>query len=144
MILLVLLLAAIGGCSWCSDVTDSARVRAGGVVGRCFVLTRELRLIKTDYSRWPMLLSSDDSDEGGSAASPTLAVGTRLTVVKVEQCGYPVVMDFTLARVENGAMAGTLVATNRAGIGFSAVQKDSPDFEPCPPAQRADPGSVGG
>jgi len=146
--IVLLLLPALGGCGWCSDVTDSAQVRAGGMIGRGFVLTRELRLITADYCRWSMLLSSDHSDSGSApdVGGWTLPEGTRLTLVKVEQCGYPFVMNFTLARVENGAMAGKVIATNRAGMGFNGVLEGGPDFKPltAQTTQPARPGGAGG
>jgi hypothetical protein len=102
------------------------------MIGRTFILTRDLRLITADYCKWPMLLSSNhaDSDDAAGVGVSTLPAGTRLTLVKVERCGYPVVMDFTLSRVENGTMAGKLIATDRAGMSFSKVREGGPDFEP--------------
>src|SRR5690349_18636111 len=108
-----LVLASLAGCRYCQDITDSLDLAAGGVVGRRFVLTADVQLVREDYLPDLMLVPIDETNAGGPLAS-IVSAGTTIAVVSVQQCTvWPgMTMDFTMARIDQGPFVGMKVATN--------------------------------
>jgi hypothetical protein len=122
-VIIGLALPAINGCYGCRDISASEAVTRSDMIGKCYVLKKDARVVEVRHLNRLMAISGDKLADSASGEEPVciLASGTKLTVTRVENCTYPpgLSIDFTIARIDDGPLKGTLVTTNRIGLVYT-------------------------
>ncbi|MDB5322626.1 MAG: hypothetical protein JWN40_4257 [Phycisphaerales bacterium] len=134
-VIIGLALPAINGCG-CRDISTSEAVTRSNMVGKCYVLRRDARIVEVKHLHRLMAISGDKLADPASGEEPAgvLASGTKLTITRVENCTYPpgLSINFTIARIDDGPLKGTVVTTNRIGLVYNNPKVNEWDIAvPC-------------
>lgn len=135
-ILLTAILLTCANCSSVTDISTSATVVQSQIIGKCFRLTQDVKIENVPHLKRLMLVKPADCTY---AAAPTIPRGTTLTILRVERCIVPpgFVMDFTVARINQGEFQGSTVTTNSIGLTYIAHRFST--VELCPTSKNSTP-----
>jgi hypothetical protein len=129
-----LALPALSGCYGCKDISMSEAVTRSDIVGKCYVVRRDVRVVEVKHLHRFMAVSGDAVTGAHDEPVGLLTRGTKLTVTRVENCTYPpgLSIDFTIARIDDGPLKGTLLTTDRIGLSYTNTKVNEWDIAvPC-------------
>jgi hypothetical protein len=124
--LLPIVASLVCGCCFHKDLTKSAQVQAGGILGQSFHTAVRLDVIKDTHTHILFLAEQDYPASSRHKRVGVLEAGTELRVNRVERVDELVAIlvflpeyyswDCTLATIGDGHFAGNVVAVSGKGL----------------------------